>query len=91
MAARGLLQNPALFRGHEGCPWEAVEVFIGEVLRRPLPFKLVVHHLSEMVGSDRSQSRCPLLSKEERREMMACNSMVELVDFLDGIREVRRL
>jgi tRNA-dihydrouridine synthase 4 len=91
MSARGLLQNPALFRGDEGCPWEAVEVFLEEVVRRPVPFKLVVHHLSEMVGSDRSQSRSTLLTKEERKEMMACNNMVGLIDFLDGVREVRRL
>ncbi len=91
MAARGLLQNPALFRGDEGCPWEAVERFMGQVVRRPLPFKLVVHHLSEMMGSDRSQCRSTLLTKEERMEMMGCDNMVELMDFLDGVREVRRL
>jgi tRNA-dihydrouridine synthase 4 len=91
MAARGLLENPALFRGDVSCPWEAVERFMGNVVRAPVPFKLVVHHLSEMVGSDRSQCGRTLLSKEERREMMGCGSMVELIDFLDEVREVRRL
>lgn len=90
MAARGLLQNPGLFRGGEGCSWEVVERFMSEVVRRPIPFKLVVHHLSEMVGSDKSQCGSTLLTKEERRGMMACMSMVELIDFLDGVREVRR-
>ena len=75
----------------EGCSWDVVERFMNEVTRRPIPFKLVVHHLSEMVGSDRSQRGSTLLSKEERKEMMACLSMVELIDFLDGVREVRRL
>lgn len=93
MAARGLLENPGMFRkdGREGCSWDVVEVFMNEVARRPIPFKLVVHHLSEMVGSDRSQRSSTLLSKEQRKEMMACMSMVELIDFLDGVREIRRL
>lgn len=103
MAARGLLQNPGMFgefkdgggdaRGlaGEGCQWEVVERFMSEVVRRPVPFKLVVHHLSEMVGSDRSQKGTTLLTKEERKSMMECGSMVELIDFLDEIRAVRRL
>jgi tRNA-dihydrouridine synthase 4 len=96
MAARGLLENPGMFRKdgrdpREGCSWDVVERFMNEVTRRPIPFKLVVHHLSEMVGSDRSQRGSTLLSKEERKEMMACLSMVELIDFLDSVREVRRL
>lgn len=44
MAARGLLANPALFAGYEACPWEAVEVFMNNVVRAPLPVKLVQHH-----------------------------------------------
>lgn len=93
MSARGLLQNPALFEGYESCPWEGVEVFMSRVVRAPIPFKLVVHHLSEMCGSDHSQSQAgggTLLTKEERRRLMACRSMVELIDFLDGVRGVRR-
>lgn len=44
MSARGLLANPALFAGHEVCPWEAVELFMNKVVRAPLPLKLVQHH-----------------------------------------------
>lgn len=91
MAARGLLENPALFAGYESCPWEAVEVFMGRVVRKPLPVGLVVHHVSEMVGSDRSQRGKTLLSKEERGRLVECRSMVELIDFLDGVKELRRL
>jgi len=90
MSARGLLQNPALFKGKETCPWEAVEVFINQVVRAPIPFKLVVHHLGEMCGSDHSQTRQTLLNKEERRRLMSCGSMFELIDFLDDMRKVRR-
>lgn len=98
MSARGLLENPALFTGEERCPWEAVEVFMGKVVRAPLPFKLVVHHLSEMVGSDHlggtvggGNSKGTLFSKEERMGLMECGGMVELIDYLDSVREVRRL
>lgn len=95
MSARGILQNPALFVGFETCPWEAVETFMNKVVMAPIPFKLVVHHLSEMVGSDRAGGQVgggpgPLLNKEQRIEMVACQSMVELVDFLDRVKEVRR-
>ena len=44
MSARALLANPALFAGHESCPWEAVELFMNKVVRAPLPLKLVQHH-----------------------------------------------
>lgn len=96
MSARGILQNPALFAGFDSCPWEAVETFMNKVTKAPIPFKLVVHHLSEMVGSDRAGGQLgggtgPLLSKEQRIEMMACQSMLDLMDFLDGVRDVRRM
>lgn len=44
MSARALLANPALFDGYEACPWEAVELFMNNVVRAPLPLKLVQHH-----------------------------------------------
>ena len=96
LAARGLMQNPALFQGYENCPWEAVEVFISKVMKRPIPFKLVVHHLTEMCGSDRvggivGGGAGTLLSKEERMKLIACGNIVELVDFLDSVRIIRRL
>ena len=96
MSARGLLENPALFKGFEGCPWEAVEVFMNKVVKAPIPFKLVVHHLSEMVGSDRMTGTVgggpgTLMTKEERMQLMDCGSMLELMDWLDDVREVRRL
>jgi tRNA-dihydrouridine synthase 4 len=95
MSARGVLENPALFAGFDSCPWEAVETFMNKVTKAPIPFKLVVHHLSEMGGSDRSGGLVgggagPLLNKEQRMEMMACQSMLELMDFLDNVRKVRR-
>ncbi|KAF8847807.1 FMN-linked oxidoreductase [Acephala macrosclerotiorum] len=87
MSARGLLENPALFRGDENCPWEVVKTFMERVMRAPLPFKLVVHHLGEMGGSDRSQKGKTLFSKEERAELMGCEGMVELIDWYEEMRE----
>ncbi|CAG8982783.1 hypothetical protein HYALB_00001064 [Hymenoscyphus albidus] len=88
MSARGILQNPGLFseKGRNGCTWEMVETFMNKVAIAPIPFKLVVHHISEMVGSDRSQRGVTLMSKEERLSMMECMNFLELVDYLDGVR-----
>jgi tRNA-dihydrouridine synthase 4 len=96
LAARGLLQNPALFRGYESCPWEAVEIFLSKVAKKPIPFKLVVHHLTEMCGSDRAGGTMgggmgTLLNKEERMKLVGCRTMLELIDYLDTVRTVRRL
>ena len=51
MSARALMSNPALFAGHETCPWEAVELFMNKVAKAPLPFKLVQHHCTFSRGS----------------------------------------
>ncbi len=97
MAARALLSNPALFRGYASCPWEAVERFMGYVVRAPIPFKLVVHHLGEMCGSGGHGEEGAggvsgaLLSKKERAEMVNCRNMLELMDWLDDVRELRRI
>src|SRR5580700_10025333 len=51
MSARSLLCNPALFKGYDSCPWGAVERFLSNIARAPIPFKLVMHHLTEMCSS----------------------------------------
>jgi len=76
MSARGLLENPGLFsprkptKGSVVCEWEVVERFMKYVARAPLPFKLVVHHLTEMVGSDHSQAGKTLFTKEEKMGLL---------------------
>lgn len=92
MAARGLLENPALFQGHQHTPWEVLEYFMNQVLQKPIPFKLVIHHLSEMGGTDRTQAgaiRC-LFRKDERRALLECRDLLEVMDLLDDIRPMRR-
>jgi tRNA-dihydrouridine synthase 4 len=103
MSARGILENPGMFARStsspasqvptfqlsedSGCTWDVVETFMNKVTIAPIPFKLVVHHLSEMTGSDRSQKGKTLLSKEERGILMECKNFCEVVDFLDEVRE----
>ncbi|EQL00711.1 Dihydrouridine synthase [Ophiocordyceps sinensis CO18] len=83
MSARGLLANPALFAGFPACPWEALETFMCNVARCPLPFKLVVHHVSEMCGPGMGADKTALLPRKERAELTDLSNMLELVDFLD--------
>lgn len=83
MSARGLLANPALFAGFAACPWEALETFMCNVARCPLPFKLVVHHVSEMCGPGMGVDKSSLLPKRERAKLADLSNMLELVDFLD--------
>ena len=90
MSARALLSNPALYAGHTACPWSAVEAFLRHAARAPLPLKLVQHHLSEMCGPGMGPDKRALLTRGERAQMMGCGSMLELVDFLDGVRGVGR-
>jgi len=92
MSARGVLLNPALFStAHStssGCSWGVVETFLTNVIRAPIPFKLVVHHLSQMCGSDHSQSGETLLTKEQRGRLMECKGLGEVIDLLDEVREM---
>ena len=92
MSARGLLENPAMFRGHSRCPWEAVELFMGKVIKAPIPFKLVVHHLSEMVGSDHVGGTTAgglgtLCAKEDRMALVACKDMLDVIDWYERVKE----
>lgn len=86
MSARAILANPALYAGYDACPWSAVETFMNKVAKAPLPFKLVLHHLSEMCAPGMSHNKNALLTKPERAAMLACSNMVDLIDFLDEKR-----
>lgn len=87
MAARALLANPALFAGHETCPWEAVDVFLSNVARAPLPLKLAVHHVTEMCGPGYGPDKRSLLSRKERAYLCELGNWVDVVDFLDEVRK----
>ena len=83
MSARAILANPALYAGHNTCPWEAVEVFMNNVVKAPLPLKLVQHHLTEMTSPGLGPDKRSLLTKKERMEIVACRSMLDLIDLVD--------
>ncbi|KAK7752823.1 tRNA dihydrouridine synthase [Diatrype stigma] len=88
MSARALLANPALFAGYDACPWEAVDTFMRNVARAPLPLKLGIHHLTEMCGpglGPEKQTRA-LLTKRERVGLVECQSWIDVIDFLEGVR-----
>ncbi|KAK5125848.1 hypothetical protein LTR85_012124 [Meristemomyces frigidus] len=77
MAARGVLENPALFAGFDTTPADCVRRFIGHAVRCPIPFPLVLHHVGEMTG------RMPGIGKKERKGLMACADLIDLVDFVE--------
>ncbi|KAI0889399.1 FMN-linked oxidoreductase [Annulohypoxylon maeteangense] len=90
MSARALLANPALFGGHDSCPWEAVDVFMSNVARAPLPLKLSVHHLTEMCGPGFGPDRnAALLTKKERLRLTEMGNWVDVIDYMDEIRSQR--
>lgn len=86
MSARALLANPALFAGHETCPWEAVDVFLDKVAKAPLPLKLAIHHLGEMTGPGYGPDKKSLLSKKERMRLVECSNWVDVLDTLEELR-----
>jgi tRNA-dihydrouridine synthase 4 len=90
MSARAILANPALYAGYDACPWEAVETFMINVARAPLPFKLTLHHVSQMCAPGMGPNKTALLTKPERAAMMACTNMCDLIDFLDEKKGLRR-
>ncbi|KAI1819585.1 dihydrouridine synthase 4-like protein [Xylaria intraflava] len=89
MSARALLANPALFAGHETCPWEAVDVFMNNVARAPLPLKLGIHHLTEMCGAGFGPDRSALLSKKERVRLTEFDNWIDIIDFIDEVKKTR--
>ena len=77
MAARGLLENPALFAGYEVTPVECVRLFLGYAIRCPIPFELVRHHVCDMTAKMEG------MGKREKRALMECRDLLELVDWVD--------
>ena len=74
MSARGLMENPTLFAGYPSTPSEAVSRFVEYAMRCPLPYKLLLHHLSEMSSG--------LLTKKQKVEMLENRDILELLDWL---------
>lgn len=77
MAVRGLLANPALFSGHETCPWSCIEQFWYYTIEYGgLPYQLLQHHLYCMLEN-------MSLERNLLKEMMTVKSTGELLDWFD--------
>jgi len=88
MAARGILESPALFAGFDVTPVECVQKFLSYAIRCPIPFPLVLHHVGEMTG------RMPSMNKAERKKLMECQGLLDLTDFVEekwGLRSQEQL
>jgi tRNA-dihydrouridine synthase 4 len=50
MAARGLLENPALYAGYKYTPWGCVERYVDYALSYGSNSHIFQHHIAEMTG-----------------------------------------
>jgi tRNA-dihydrouridine synthase 4 len=83
MAARGLLNNPALFAGYKTTPWGALERFMNYAMTYGLPYRLTLHHVGEMMEG--------MVTRKERARMLEqCGNVVQLLDWLDERYVLRR-
>jgi len=73
MSARGILQNPAIFAGHERLPAACVGDFLDLAGAYGLAYPLVHNHILFMLY--------PLLARSERRALAECSSVAALLDF----------
>lgn len=82
MAVRGVLANPALFAGYDVTPWKAVEWFWYYAVNYGLHFRLLQHHLSEML--DKS------VSNKVLREMNFKKNLVDVIEWFDEMFDLKR-
>ncbi|KAJ2388304.1 tRNA dihydrouridine synthase, partial [Coemansia sp. RSA 2559] len=74
MAARGLLQNPALFAGYDHTPLECVERYVNCALAYGTPTFILHHHIMYMMES--------LMSNVERKTFNCLSSTPAILDHL---------
>lgn len=77
MAARGILENPAMFGGYDATPPECVRKFMAWAVRCPIPFPLVLHHVCEITV------RMPGMTKKEKKALMGCADLVDVIGFVE--------
>ena len=81
MAARGLLENPAFFAGHDITPKSCVESWLRIALETGTQFQCFHHHLSYML----ERSFC----KAERKYFNSFNSTSAVLDYLETNYQIR--
>lgn len=77
MAARGMLENPAMFAGYDATPVECVQMFMGYAIRCPIPFPLVLYHVCEMTAKMEG------MGKKQKRALGECKDLMELIDMVE--------
>lgn len=82
MSARGILQNPAVFAGFEKTPWLAVELFWHYAVSYGIPFRIVQHHLSEMLHE--------CLTNALLKDMNLLTNTIDLIDWFDAHFDLKR-
>lgn len=82
MAVRGILENPAIFHGYEKTPWKAVELFLHYALSYGLPFRIIQHHLAQMLNAH--------LGRSLLKQFNATDNIIDLIDWLDEHFDVAR-
>ncbi|KAG0218147.1 tRNA-dihydrouridine(20a/20b) synthase [NAD(P)+]-like protein [Mortierella sp. GBA43] len=75
MAARGILENPALFAGYETTPWECIENYVDLALSYGTNAFIFHHHLMYMF--ERS------MSNAERRTFNSLTTIPSILDYLE--------
>ncbi|EME77290.1 uncharacterized protein MYCFIDRAFT_83236 [Pseudocercospora fijiensis CIRAD86] len=77
MAARGLMENPTMFAGYPIPPERSVGDLLQWVVRCPIPFPLVLHHVHEMTAKMEG------MTKKEKRRLMQCGDLMDLIDLVE--------
>ena len=93
MAARGLLENPALYAGCQRTPWGCIERYVNYAMSYGSNCHIFLHHLSEMTRGTFTKKGAYSSGKEltsEHREMNELKSIVEVLDWLDERFVLRR-
>lgn len=84
MAVRGILSNPCIFKNYLTCTFGAIEKFWNYSMEYALPFRIIQHHLSCMIEDSG-------ISRNLRKQLNECNSLVELVDWFDTNFDLKRV
>lgn len=75
MAARGILENPAMYAGYESTPLECVKDFVNIALSTGTSFSCFHHHLIYMLEKS--------LSRSERRYFNVLGSTSGVINYLN--------
>lgn len=76
MAARGILENPAMYSGYEITPYSCVQEWLEISSSLGIQFQCFHHHLIYMLQN--------VLTKSERRVFNSLSSAAAVIDYLDN-------